>query len=600
MDLTVGLPVRSENRPRTSIPAMPPRYVLGYFRTRRLEDIFFSHEQARRTHLGLTPIENAPLEPFEVQPFLNNAMAHQIDLEAQAQTLDESPGAHDAQATPAPPTQAPALPASTLAAPSTLTTPASAMPQAEPAPIMPAKVLPARAMTSQAALIAHLMGTPRMPSMAVPPPTPPPSAILTLDAPTYDMGISYTPDSDVILKLQNRLANPQPGDQWHDHTGPITVGQILSKPASELRLGGYLNYDGAPPPVSMYRIKPENETYSLSHGCGILHTSPSPSKTAGEESEVNPLDSPSSMSLANSLIEQRPAAAPRPPPLEGKTGLRASNFWYQDNGTNTFQPVNYKEDQRSDAETTERVEEQSNRGSEKRKSPANHSSTSGLSDDKTSQRVPPPHPQTGIQQNSHSSSNGAANSRDDQPTLLGSPRAASSRNPATGTPQPHSPAEEQLLNSASSTSCFNRDVKEAFQPGKSAQSVEGDEITLEKFDSKALENPTTPAATTSDTPGPDDPHTTRPLLVTAASILGLDRTGFRVPRMERKHPSTFQQLEKLGEGTYATVGFVCHGKGCRLTRCAGLQGTQPPDWRAGCIEGNTFGLGGGHPIDRHP
>jgi hypothetical protein len=26
----------------------------------------------------------------------------------------------------------------------------------------------------------------------------------------------------------------------------------------------------------------------------------------------------------------------------------------------------------------------------------------------------------------------------------------------------------------------------------------------------------------------------------------------------RRHPSSFQQLEKLGEGTYATVRIQCH------------------------------------------
>lgn len=32
--------------------------------------------------------------------------------------------------------------------------------------------------------------------------------------------------------------------------------------------------------------------------------------------------------------------------------------------------------------------------------------------------------------------------------------------------------------------------------------------------------------------------------------------------MDRRHPSSFQQLEKLGEGTYATVCPLSHGKNC--------------------------------------
>jgi hypothetical protein len=36
--------------------------------------------------------------------------------------------------------------------------------------------------------------------------------------------------------------------------------------------------------------------------------------------------------------------------------------------------------------------------------------------------------------------------------------------------------------------------------------------------------------------------------------------------MDRRNPSSFQQLEKLGEGTYATVRFSVHLDGPRLTR----------------------------------
>jgi hypothetical protein len=32
--------------------------------------------------------------------------------------------------------------------------------------------------------------------------------------------------------------------------------------------------------------------------------------------------------------------------------------------------------------------------------------------------------------------------------------------------------------------------------------------------------------------------------------------GNKIDSMDKRHPSSFQQLEKLGEGTYATVCFI--------------------------------------------
>lgn len=47
----------------------------------------------------------------------------------------------------------------------------------------------------------------------------------------------------------------------------------------------------------------------------------------------------------------------------------------------------------------------------------------------------------------------------------------------------------------------------------------------------------------------------------------------RPPTMDRRHPSSFQQLEKLGEGTYATVGRLPRRIVIELplTRTTGLQ-----------------------------
>ena len=82
--------------------------------------------------------------------------------------------------------------------------------------------------------------------------------------------------------------------------------------------------------------------------------------------------------------------------------------------------------------------------------------------------------------------------------------------------------------------------------------------------------------------------------------LGDGHTVPIVPTMDnRRHPSSFQQLEKLGEGTYATVGPHGHFQPRILTR-AGLQGSQPPDGRASGPQGNPPRLRGGHALDGHP
>jgi hypothetical protein len=65
------------------------------------------------------------------------------------------------------------------------------------------------------------------------------------------------------------------------------------------------------------------------------------------------------------------------------------------------------------------------------------------------------------------------------------------------------------------------------------------------------------------------------------------------PRTEtmdgKRHAASFQQLEKLGEGTYATVSQHLQPG---LTRC--MQRPQPPDRRAGGAERDPPRLGGGH------
>lgn len=66
-----------------------------------------------------------------------------------------------------------------------------------------------------------------------------------------------------------------------------------------------------------------------------------------------------------------------------------------------------------------------------------------------------------------------------------------------------------------------------------------------------------------------------------------------IEEMDKRHPSSFQQLEKLGEGTYATVWapfphILHYSPKCvarKLTR-AGLQRTEPPDRRAGSPQGD--------------
>ena len=57
----------------------------------------------------------------------------------------------------------------------------------------------------------------------------------------------------------------------------------------------------------------------------------------------------------------------------------------------------------------------------------------------------------------------------------------------------------------------------------------------------------------------------------------------------KRHPSSFQQLEKLGEGTYATVRHLTFSRRpCRTClRLSGLQRAQPPDGRVRCLERNS-------------
>jgi hypothetical protein len=74
--------------------------------------------------------------------------------------------------------------------------------------------------------------------------------------------------------------------------------------------------------------------------------------------------------------------------------------------------------------------------------------------------------------------------------------------------------------------------------------------------------------------------------------------------MDKRHPSSFQQLEKLGEGTYATVRlfplacFRVLMSNFLLTadlQRAGLQGPQPPDGRVCRSQGDPPRFRGGHP-----
>lgn len=68
------------------------------------------------------------------------------------------------------------------------------------------------------------------------------------------------------------------------------------------------------------------------------------------------------------------------------------------------------------------------------------------------------------------------------------------------------------------------------------------------------------------------------------------------PDMDNKrNPSSFQQLEKLGEGTYATVRQSSILQLQRvLTPPTGLQRSQPPDGRVCRLEGDPPRLGRGH------
>lgn len=79
--------------------------------------------------------------------------------------------------------------------------------------------------------------------------------------------------------------------------------------------------------------------------------------------------------------------------------------------------------------------------------------------------------------------------------------------------------------------------------------------------------------------------------------------GPKVAPMDKRHPNSFQQLEKLGEGTYATVSFPCASRVYIehvLTCSKGLQRPQPPDWRVRRPQGNPPRLRRGHSVDGDP
>jgi hypothetical protein len=61
--------------------------------------------------------------------------------------------------------------------------------------------------------------------------------------------------------------------------------------------------------------------------------------------------------------------------------------------------------------------------------------------------------------------------------------------------------------------------------------------------------------------------------------LGEGHATSAAPAMDnRRHPSSFQQLEKLGEGTYATVRRPSQSRYLsHVLTCAGVQGPQPAD-----------------------
>lgn len=70
--------------------------------------------------------------------------------------------------------------------------------------------------------------------------------------------------------------------------------------------------------------------------------------------------------------------------------------------------------------------------------------------------------------------------------------------------------------------------------------------------------------------------------------------------MDKKHPNSFQQLEKLGEGTYATVSILGSlSTGHRLTLVTGLQRQEQADWRICRTERNSPGLRGRDSVHGH-
>jgi hypothetical protein len=76
--------------------------------------------------------------------------------------------------------------------------------------------------------------------------------------------------------------------------------------------------------------------------------------------------------------------------------------------------------------------------------------------------------------------------------------------------------------------------------------------------------------------------------------------------IDKRHPSSFQQLEKLGEGTYATVRASTRNSWrlqlpqAHTHSSLGFQRTKPTDWRAGGVEGDPPGQRGGNSLHCYP
>ena len=120
-----------------------------------------------------------------------------------------------------------------------------------------------------------------------------------------------------------------------------------------------------------------------------------------------------------------------------------------------------------------------------------------------------------------------------------------------------------------------------------------------------------PKYTSRERPSPLPPFRTFPPSPTAQripfsvpstiSVQNLDKEESQAT-MDKRHPSSFQQLEKLGEGTYATVGLYCFNFNfmARNLTGAGLQRTEPPDRRAGSAQGDPSRFRRGDSEHCHP